>query len=148
MPQAVENAKRAYQIAEDFIVRLCLWREARGASREAKRAIWHVLNNRANNPRPPYQHCHDLLSTILCRGQFSSFHAPDPNASLLPNPANPADWNSWVECCEVADHPGDDPTFGATHYHSVDSQSSPQWPAWASEDKQTVQIGCFRFYRI
>jgi hypothetical protein len=136
-----------YELTEAFLLRLCVWREARGASREAKRGVVHVLLNRAKDPKGPYVRCKDVLSNVLCRAQFSSFSATDPNAARLPNPEQIVDWKAWLDTCAVADEPGDDPTGGANYYHTW-PEGSTFWPAWAKPERQTAQIGPFRFYRL
>lgn len=127
-----------------FLAALCLWREARGESLWTQIAIKHVLLNRVAHPFGPYRHCQDLVSTILCPAQFSSFNADDPNAKLLPNPAHAADWRAWLQCCGVVDRGEEDPTGGATHYFD---DSIPA-PAWADPSKLTIKIGRFSFYRL
>jgi spore germination cell wall hydrolase CwlJ-like protein len=119
---------------------LCLFREARGQSIEAKRAILHVILNRAQASFRG----HDTVSVILWPYQFSSFNSGDPNSNLYPNPKYIGDWKAWLECCVVVDAPGDDPTGGAVMYESEPEGSRP---AWATADKLTATIGPFRFYK-
>lgn len=129
-------------IFEPFLKALCIWREARGQSDDAKRGVLHVILNRAaagfRGATP--------AEVIQWPWQFSSFTFGDPNASRLPNPKRQADWQAWLACCGVVDDPGPDPTGGAVMYHSL-AVGSPEWPAWATDEKQTAQIGPFRFYR-
>ena len=119
---------------------LCLFREARGQSQDAKRGVLHIILNRA----AAGFRGHDAVSVILWPMQFSSFNANDPNAHLLPNPKNTQDWAAWLDCCALVDSPGDDPTGGAVMYESC---ASDELPAWATDDKRTATIGPFRFYR-
>jgi spore germination cell wall hydrolase CwlJ-like protein len=113
---------------------LCVWREARGECPGAKRAVAHVIRNRAaqkfrgTNP----------IEVILWPKQFSCFNAGDPNATLFPT-ANDA---AFRECREAVANPGDDPTGGALYYHSC---AKP--PRWAEKLQLTARIGAFRFYR-
>ena len=127
---------------EPFLTALALWREARGQSGDAKRGVLHVILNRAvagfRGTTP--------AEVILWPYQFSSFNSTDPNAFRLPNPKQHGDWQAWLACCAVVDDPGPDPTGGAVMYHSYEADS-PQWPPWATPEKQTCQIGLFRFYR-
>lgn len=136
-----------YELAEQFITRLCVWREARGASFDAKRGVVHVLLNRAFNPKGPYSKCVDVLANVLCPAQFSCMSPTDPNAHQLPNPKNYVEWTAWEECCRAVDEPGDDPTNGATHYHCF-PPGHPCFPKWAVESAKTAQIGAFSFYRL
>lgn len=130
---------------EPFLKALALWREARGQSDDAKRGVLHVILNRAaagfRGTTP--------AEVILWPYQFSSFNSTDPNAFRLPNPKQKGDWQAWLACCAVVDDPGLDPTGGAVMYHSlpIEDYGGRVWPAWATDDKQTCQIGPFRFYR-
>lgn len=125
---------------EPFLKALALWREARGQSDDAKRGVLHVILNRAaagfRGSTP--------MQVILWPEQFSSFNPTDPNTSRLPNPNRHFDWEAWLACCAVVDDPGMDPTGGAVLYFSL---PLAVWPAWATPDKLTAQIGPFRFYR-
>jgi N-acetylmuramoyl-L-alanine amidase len=114
---------------------LAVWRESRGESLEAKRAVAHVILNRVRLPGFP-----DSISRVVLQpAQFSSFSKSDPNATKWPMPDDPA----WLECCAVVDDPGDDPTGGAVLFHSP----MTRLPKWALPEKRTVQIGAFTFYR-
>ena len=125
---------------EPFLQALALFREARGQSDDAKRAVLHVILNRAAagfRGKTPAE-------VILWPYQFSSFNPKDPNAALLPTPRNTGDWKAWLACCAVVDTPGDDPTGGAVMY---ESEPPAMRPDWATPDKMTYQTGRFRFYR-
>ena len=127
---------------EPLLQALCIWREARDQSDDAKRAVLHVILNRAASSfrgTTPAE-------VVQWPYQFSSFNRTDPNASKLPNPKQQGDWKAWLACCAVVDEPGPDPTGGALMYHSY-PLDSPEWPAWATPEKLTAQIGPFRFYR-
>jgi len=127
-----------------FLLALCIWREARGQSRLAKLGVKHVILNRVAEPKGPYRKCSDLVRTILAPYQFSSFLRADLNSSRLPDPNSAGDWKAWLECCDVVDSTEPDPTGGATHYFSVDIMP----PAWAEPSMFTKAIGAFRFFRI
>lgn len=125
-----------------ILTALCLWREARNQPDDAKRGVlWVILNRAQVGFRGT-----DPVTVILAPYQFSSFNANDPNAHLMPNPKNAGDWAAWVQCCNVVDNPGSDPTGGAVMYHSYEF-GDPRWPAWATSDKLSAQIGPFRFYK-
>ena len=123
---------------DSYLGPLCLYREARGETDDAKRGVYHVLLNRVADGRFP----DSLAEVVLQRKQFSSFNPGDPNAVLIPHTTDPA----WIACCAVAAAPGDDPTGGATHYHSYSNPDS--YPAWADPAKHTVDIGHFHFYKL
>jgi spore germination cell wall hydrolase CwlJ-like protein len=126
-----------YDTYDKFIAALCLWREARGCTQDARRAVLHVILNRSRDKRYPRV----LSEVVLQRAQFSSFNAGDPNASKLPH------WDdaAWRQCCELVEEPGADPTGGATHYESCPENGEPKW---ADDRKRTAVIGPFEFYRL
>lgn len=129
---------------EQFLSALCIWREARGCSLEAQRAIWHVLLNRARDNKQKYGR--NLIEVILKPYQFSSFNANDPNAAKIPNPAHTADYVPWPRIMEIVSNSTDeDPTKGATHYESCDQE---HLPGWADPAKVTLEIKPFRFYKL
>jgi len=88
--------------------------------------------------------CKDVVSNVLAPYQFSSFNRSDPNASLLPNPANKTDWNAWLECCQIVDQNDVDSTNGSNFYFD----NSIQPPSWADPSKMTIQIGTLKFFRL
>ena len=129
-----------------ILAALCVWREARGQSQEARRGVWWVLQNRVGNPlfRP------SLVRVVLQPWQFSSFNATDPNVTKFPNEAVALDWQAWQEILEIAEDPGADPTSGALYYESFDPSELDAMrgkDSWFAADKLTVQIGQVRFYR-
>jgi hypothetical protein len=129
-----------------ILAAICVWREARGQSQDARRGIWHVLRNRVGNPmfRP------SLVRVVLQPWQFSSFNATDPNVTKFPNEATGLDWVAWQEILDIAANPGDDPTGGAVYYESFNLEQLDDIrskDSWFAADKMTVQIGAVRFYR-
>jgi cell wall hydrolase len=115
---------------------LTIWREARGQTIQEQRAVLHVILNRVKDRRWP-----DTISQVVTQPeQFSSFNAGDPNAVKWPSPKDPI----FMRCCSIMDEPGIDPTLGANHYHSP----MEHLPHWADQDKVTVRIGAFTFYRL
>lgn len=122
---------------------IAVWREARGQSIEARRGVLHVVLNRVKTGFRGS----DLIDVILWPYQFSSFNLSDPNSARMPSHKRFADWKAFQECCDLVDAPGEDPTGGALMYHSCPVGLN-LWPDWATEEKQTVQIGVFRFYRV
>lgn len=128
----------------NLLIALCIWREARGESREGKIAVKHVILNRVAKPKGPYVNCKDIASTVLCPWQFSSFNPKDANASKLPRPADKADWEAWLECCAIVDEPTTDPVNGADHYFV----NGTPVPNWATENKLVKYLGSHKFYKI
>lgn len=145
-----------YDGTEKFLAALMLWRESRGVPpsirRDAYRAILHVALNRVGQPRWRST----LYRVILQPRQFSSFNSwessidarffeCDPNAVAWPNPTLPNDWKAWEEACGIVDLPGEDPTNGANHYHSLPAGKGP---GWAESRTPVLVIGPFKFYRL
>lgn len=117
-------------------------------------AIYHVLLNRVNDPE--HRWSRSLISVILQPEQFSSFNKNDPNSTKFPvppqggNPMTP-DYKAFLDCEVVVTNTlGSDPTLGATNYVSVDKDGNipESAKAWATENKFTVAIGAFRFYKL
>jgi len=63
------------------LMKLCVWREARGEGMLGKRGVAQVIQNRANDPS---WWGHDIRSVILKPWQFSSFNMADPNSEKWP----------------------------------------------------------------
>jgi hypothetical protein len=134
----------------DFMIALCIWREARGTSNAARLGVLNVIRNRTKDPRHRWPI--NELEVILQPHQFSSFNPGDPNATLFPQFSKPGDFKAWSEICDLlmANTPAlasaPDPTFGANCYHSIPAGDT--LPKWAELDKFTVAIGPFKFYKI
>lgn len=129
-----------------MLAALCIWRESRGEGLEAKRGVFHVLNNRVKASGFPK----DLTSVVLQPWQFSSFNANDPNATKFPRPNDPGAWVAWKDSCEVVETPGEDPTGGAVFYESFPPDlldGLRVGKPWFKAELMTVQIGKIRFYR-
>jgi spore germination cell wall hydrolase CwlJ-like protein len=135
------TAEQAYEF---ILVALCVWREARGEPRDAKRGVAWTIRNRAMQPSWWGK---DWVSVVLKPWQFSSFNADDPNVAKWPSPQDSA----WLACMEAAEEAlsgsGEDPTGGATHYHDASLDRNP--PSWACDGSMqpTAHLGRLRFYR-
>jgi len=125
------------------LMKLCVWREARGEKILGKRGVAHVIQNRANDPS---RWGHDVRSVILKPWQFSSFNAADPNSSKWPAPGD----SSFQDCeniCEaVAAGKDEDITSGATSYYDI----SIAPPRWATDGSNVLMlaVGRLRFYKL
>lgn len=128
---------------EQWLACIALWREARGQSLAAMRAIWWVIQNRATDPAKRWPRT--IAAVILQPFQFSSFNHDDPNATKFPSPGNPADWQAFLNAQAAVSAPGDDPTSGANSY---ESEPPDKLPKWADAAKITLTEGPFRFYRL
>ncbi len=137
-------------IGYDFqMVALCVWRESRGASDAAMRAVAWVIRNRMVDARwPGTGH-----GVVLQPKQFSCFNAGDANAVKFPNVRDGVDWKAWERVLLAVETVfGDgvpdaaDPTKGANHYHSI-PEGKP-YPSWAVREAETLRLPGFRFYRL
>jgi len=91
---------------DSFLVRLCLWREARSESLAAKAAVLAVIRNRANDPKNRWPKT--LAGVVLQPSQFTSFSKGDPNSVAFPRPPKSGtspDWQAWLDSCAVFDAP-------------------------------------------
>jgi hypothetical protein len=129
-----------------LLAALCVWREARGQSVEARRGVWWVLMNRVGKPL----FRSTLTAVVLQPYQFSSFNMHDPNVAKFPTEAHLLDWRAWQEILDIAESPDADPTSGAVYYESFPLEQLDEIRArdpWFAEDKMTVQIDAMRFYK-
>lgn len=112
--------------------------EASNQGPEGRRAIIHVLLNRAALS-PKYGV--SPADCALRQFQFSCWNTTDPNRHRL---AATAEGDPILADCLAAwDAPGDDATGGATHY--IADSITP--PAWVNQATFTVQIGNHLFYK-
>lgn len=110
----------------DLLVALCVWREARGCSFDAKRGVvWVLLNRRRMAPAQGFQSTMD--GNVLKPWAFSSFAENDPNSTKYPAVESDP---SWDECVRAVAEPGEDPTNGACFYYSQPITTPPR--AWGN----------------
>lgn len=138
------NPRPYEEIPDPSLIALCVWREARGEQRLAKRGVAHVIANRVKHPG---WWGHDWKSVILKPWQFSSFNSDDPNSDKWPSDDDP----SWTDSLSVASGVylgmDDDVTEGSCYYHDT----SMGWPkAWGNEAEyeNVINIGRLKFYRM
>lgn len=126
---------------DQVIAALCLYREARGETVDAKRGVLWVLHNRMEDEKKRWPTT--LSGVVLQPFQFSSFNRNDPNSTLIPDAKDAV----FQQCCGVVDDPGTtDPTNGANAYHSI--PEGGKLPPWAEASKITARIGKFTFYKL
>jgi N-acetylmuramoyl-L-alanine amidase len=143
------NAKPYDQLSDLVLLELCVWREARGESFEAKRAVAWVIHNRTIEPKWWNGHIAGSISrVVLYPWQFSSFNQGDINHDKWPYDDDP----SFAECCAAAlpVYMGSDkvdPTNGATAYYDT-SITFPK--AWGEESdwENTLNVGRLRFWKL
>ena len=125
------------------LMKLCVWREARGEGMLGKRGVAQVIQNRANDPS---WWGHDIRSVILKPWQFSSFNMADPNSEKWPAEGDPS-FQDCADVCEaVATGRHEDITSGATSYYDI-SIPPPSWAANGS-NVLTLAVGHLRFYKL
>lgn len=137
------NKDQAWEFA---LLALCIWREARGESVQAKRAVAWTIRNRVMDPAKNWWG--DTYERVVLHPfQFSSFNANDPNATKFPG--NPRTTPGWQECMDAAEDVYSglcvDPTGGATHYFDKSLKDNP--PKWAATAQFKVEIGNLYFYK-
>ena len=120
---------------------LTIWREARGESNEAMLAVAWVIRNRVGDTRWP----DTSLSVCLQAKQFSAHNPNDPNATKLPQPRYPIDFAAFERACTAWESHAPDPTSGANHYETLPDNKEPRW---ADEEKITLRLGKFEFYKL
>lgn len=132
------------QSYELILLMLCIWREARGESMDAKHAVGWVIRNRAMRPGKQW-YGNSYAECILKPYQFSSFNANDPNAVKFPLPDDP----SYAPCLLAAKHVYDgtlaDNTGGSDYYFDDSMAANP--PKWAATLTPTVKIGRLNFFK-
>ena len=129
---------------ELIMLALVLWREARGESLDAKRAVAWSIRNRV---RKPSWWGKDWIEVITKKFQYTSMtFAGDPNLVLWPRSID-LNWQGALSIAtEVMAGQGSDPTGGATHYFDKSLDANP--PSWSkvSSSVHTVDVGAFHFY--
>lgn len=128
----------ARQLIEQFMLSLCIYREARGESRRGKELVADVIKNRVMDHRWP-----DTYTGVITQKlQFSSFNRNDPNAAVWPNESGDT---AWEECVDVAVKCLSMATSStqANHYHAVGTN-----PPWADNMKVTDTEGHHIFYKL
>ena len=141
---------RTFDMYDNVIAALCVWREARGEEPMVQFLVARVIVNRV---RDYFKRWPNTLSgVVLQRLQFSSFNSDDPNTSKMPLLTDV----SFVVCCDAVDKAFDDTTIEsitlspfvtkmieANHYH--DDSIEP--PAWAKNMKFLGKLGRILFYK-
>src|ERR1700675_4227824 len=104
------------------LMRLCVWREARGEGILGKRGVCHVILNRIKKGG---WWGGTVQGVGLNKYQFRSFNTNDPNSKLWPAD----DEADWLDCLEEARAAlageSEDVTSGATFYWSRPLTATP-----------------------
>jgi spore germination cell wall hydrolase CwlJ-like protein len=123
---------------DDFMLALCMWREARGEGTEGMTAVGCVVRNRMT------KHGSSYYAEIIKPWQFSSISVKnDAEVNLFPATAD----TQWVASQELAKSiiagVTVDNTSGAEFYYAT----TIPLPQWATSMTMTCQIGKQRFYK-
>lgn len=135
------TAEQSYELT---LLMLCIWREARGETMEAKEAVGWVIRNRAMKPGSQW-YGNDWEEVILKPYQFSSFNPNDTNATKFPLPNDPAFGACLLAAKHVYDATAPDQTLGSTYYFDDSMAANP--PSWAKTLTPTVKIGRLNFFK-
>lgn len=123
-----ETQKLSYT---NFLLALCIWREARGESLEGMRNIAHVIRNRAEDESTSWPD--DVIAVILQPKQFSSFNNGDPNSTKFPFPED-ISWQNAILATKPTS--GTYEAYGANHYYAASMKTPPEWAKKAVWKKQ------------
>lgn len=111
--------------ADIEILARTIWGEARGETYKGKKAIGHVMLNRALSEFGQWKNDDTLSTACLRNQQFSCWNINDPNFI----PMQQVTFNDPVlrECVRAGMEAIDEPDFtnGARHYHT--KQITPYW---------------------
>lgn len=152
---------------------LTLAGEARGEKAMGKKAVLWVIKNRRRIAREfvaKRGHAHPLFgdgslaSCVLKKYQFSCWLANDPNlkfiSRVVETEGDHLGAGAWAVFYALAlkvegEDASADPTYGATHYCTVDYWAKPDTLAWYGapeiadgHTKETVQIGNHIFAKV
>ena len=128
--------------ADRTFLALCIWREARGESYDAKCGVGYSILNRMKSSTWSGT---TVMGVIFQRLQYSSLtHSEDPQLVNWPQDNHP----HWEECLRIADGvlagSIESPVGKADSYH--DTSIKP--PAWAKQTAFVKRIGRLLFYRL
>lgn len=119
-----------------------VWGEARGESDAGRAAVAWVIKNRASQPG---WWGRDIETVCLKKWQFSCWNPTDPNSVKCAMVSEKIDkgFERIKEICRsVLSCETEDPTNGATHYHTKSIS-----PAWAMKIDPCAEIGNHKFYK-
>jgi N-acetylmuramoyl-L-alanine amidase len=135
------NAVPYEELSPSDLLKLCVWREARGEGMLGKRGVAHTVLNRV---AADSWFGDDIQSVILKPWQFSSFNSNDPNYNEWPADNDP----SFIDCSDVCNAvlagTDKDITGGATFYCDISINEPEDWVKAGYLLK--LQVGRLRFY--
>ena len=130
-----------YSTDELEMVARTVFGEARGESVRGQEAVAWTIRNRVERPRWWGK---DLISVCRRPYQYSCWLPDDPNLAVLKAGTfdHPAFRVAWAVATYVLEGLVEDPTHGATHYHTLGVR-----PSWADSLEVVLELGRHRFYR-
>lgn len=114
-----------------------VWIEARGEPREGKRAVFHVLANRAGRRGT------DLIYEAARPWQFSGWNPGDHHREKARQLTLASSSFRHALCAVLEALDEDDTTYGSRHYHA--DWMNP-FPDWAVGKRHVAHIGQHLFY--
>ena len=123
---------------DEWMMALCIWREARGEPAKGKIAVGEVIRNRM---QAKGRWRSTIVGVITQPKQFSAFNTGDPNTTKFPKGSGPA----WKACCVAARKVMEETDFsrGANHYHTKAVK-----PYWSKGKTPVCGIGNHLFYKL
>jgi len=126
--------------ADQFMVALCLWREARGVGNSGMVAVACVLRNRVARNKSSY------YAEVVKPWQFSSITAKnDPQLGLYPSSADSSYQLAQKIVASISQDTLADTTEGSTLYYDDSIPFPAGWDIHKVED--TVKIGRLNFFK-
>jgi len=124
---------------ETEILARTIYGEARGESMEGKVAVASVILNRIASKK--FRYDETITGACLRYRQFSCWNRADANFAVVAG--DRLDTKTYLDCVQTALRAleGQDPTNGATHYHTKSSR-----PAWSRGKAPCAVIGCHKFF--
>lgn len=123
--------------------------EASGAGYECMRNVAHVMVNRWKRTDGQFARDDTLASACLRHMQFSSWNMGDPNLlRMAALTAQDRIFRQAIVATLAAIDGLDDPTLGATHYHTIKSPNAGwKWPPeWADGKVPCFSDAVHHFY--
>ena len=144
-----DAAQEFLKVMEIDVLARTIYGEARSEGQAGMEAVAHVVLNRVRIARlngERYWWGHDIITVCQMPYQFSCWNPGDPNRAKL-MAVDETDIH-FATCLRIARRAvygglGDDPTFGANHYHTIHVA-----PAWSRGQTPTVQIGAHVFFKL
>lgn len=122
---------------EQYLLALCMWREARGETPLGQILVGQVIINRRNDKRKRWPN--SIAGVVTQKLQFSAFNRNDPNSTLFPVSSDSVFDFCWHAAGMLL--AASKPITPANHYHAGSVS-----PKWADPAKITNREGNHVFY--